>query len=166
MSTLEAVLATKSPRLRRTSIEGRPALELPWGEELTVPRWAPGSVVTCAITAPRLFAAVAPLTGPMTGPAMRVAAPVLRRVIQRLPEGPSESARQRTTTRVAATASAGARATSVSVDIRDVYGFTALALVEGALRISGAGAMTPAQAFDPAEFLDAMRGPLLSWTHP
>ena len=48
----------------------------------------------------------------------------------------------------------------------DVYAFTALALVESALRVEGAGAMSPAQAFDSARMLEALRGPLLSWQPP
>lgn len=166
MSALEGALATPSPQLRRTEIEGRPAIELPWGEELTVPRWAPGATVTCAVTAPRIVRAVAPLAGAMTGPMLRMSAPLLRRLVNRMPEGPNDDARQRTTTRVIATATGGGRSVTVPVDVNDIYGFTALALVECALRVDGAGAMSPAQAFDAAELLDAMSGPLLSWQRP
>jgi short subunit dehydrogenase-like uncharacterized protein len=166
MSALEAAIATPSPRLRRTQIEGKSAVELPWGEDLMVPRWAPGATVTCALTAPRVVRAIAPLVGPMTGPMMRVSAPLLRRLVLRMPEGPSDDARQRTTCRVIATATGGGRSVTVSVDVNDVYGFTALALVESALRVEGEGAMSPAQAFDSAELLEAMRGPLLWWNPP
>jgi short subunit dehydrogenase-like uncharacterized protein len=166
MSAIEAARAEPSPRLRRTEIEGNPAIELPWGEDLTVPRWAPGAVVHCAITAPRVATILAPLAGPATGPMMKLSAPLLRRLANRMPEGPSEDVRAQVTTRVVATARAGNRTATAAVNVNDVYGFTALALVECALRVGGEGAMSPAQAFDAAELLDAMRGPLLSWTRP
>lgn len=166
MSAIEAAVAEPSPRLRRTEIEGKPAVQLPWGEDITIPRWAPGAVVSCAVTAPRIAAMIAPLAGPATGPMMRATAPLLRRVADRLPEGPSEADRASSSTRVVATASTGGQFATVAVEVNDIYGFTALALVEAALRVEGAGAMTPAQAFDSAEILDALRGPLLSWTRP
>jgi short subunit dehydrogenase-like uncharacterized protein len=166
MSAIEAASVEPNPRLRRTEIEGAPAIELPWGEDLTVPRWAPGAVVHCAITAPRIATLVAPLAGPATGPLMRVGAPVLKRLASRMAEGPSDEARSRSSTRVVATAAGGGRTATAAVEVNDVYGFTALALVECALRVGGAGAMSPAQAFDAGELLDAMRGPLLSWTRP
>jgi short subunit dehydrogenase-like uncharacterized protein len=97
---------------------------------------------------------------------MRTSAPLLRRIANRLPEGPAEGVRANSSTRVVATASAGGQSATAAVEVNDIYGFTALALVESALRVDGAGAMTPAQAFDPAEILDALRGPLLSWTPP
>ncbi|HEX3823689.1 MAG TPA: NAD(P)H-binding protein [Mycobacteriales bacterium] len=166
MSALEAALATPSPRLRRTEIEGRTAIGLPWGEELMVPRWAPGAAVDCAITAPRVISAIAPFAGPLTGPMLRLGAPVLRRLVMRMPEGPSDDARQRATCRVVVTASGAGQSVTTSVDVSDVYGFTALALVECAFRVEGGGAMSPAQAFDAGDLLDALRGPMLWWTRP
>jgi short subunit dehydrogenase-like uncharacterized protein len=165
-SAIEAALAEPSPRLRRTEVEGEPALELPWGEQVMVPRWAPGAVVRCAITAPRIATYVAPLAGPATGPMMKLSAPLLRRFADRMPEGPSDEARSTSKTRVVATARAGSDTKTVGVDVNDIYGFTALCLVECAMRVEGSGAMSPAQAFDAAELLDAMRGPLLSWQPP
>ncbi|MBV9486054.1 MAG: NAD(P)H-binding protein [Frankiaceae bacterium] len=165
-SSIEAVLAEPNPRLRRTEIEGHSAINLPWGENLTIPLWAPDTVVECAVTAPRVAAAVAPLAGSATGPLMRLTAPLVRRLVERLPEGPAEDVRANARTRVVATASAGGRSRTVGVDINDVYGFTALALVESALRVAGAGAMSPSQAIDAASILDAMRGPLLAWQRP
>jgi short subunit dehydrogenase-like uncharacterized protein len=166
MSAIEAALAEPSPRLRRTEIEGRPAIQLPWGEDLTIPRWAPGAVVHCALTAPRIATLVAPMAGPATGPMLKIGAPLLRRLAKRMPEGPSDDVRASASTRVVATARAGAHSATAAVEVNDVYGFTALSLVECALRVDGEGAMSPAQAFDAAELLDAMRGPLLSWTRP
>jgi short subunit dehydrogenase-like uncharacterized protein len=166
MSAIEAAVAEPNPRLRRTEIDGRPAVELPWGEDLTIPRWAPGVTVSCAVTAPRIATMIAPLTGPAVGPMMRVSAPLLRRLANRLPEGPADDVRASSSTRVVATASRSGKSATAAVNVDDIYGFTALALVESALRVEGSGAMTPAQAFDPAGMLDALRGPLLSWTPP
>jgi short subunit dehydrogenase-like uncharacterized protein len=160
------MLAERSPRLRRTQIEGHAAVTLPWGESLMIPLWSPGTAVECAVTAPKVAAAVAPLAGSATGPLMRLAAPLLRRAIERMPEGPPEDVRASARTRIIATASASGTARTVGVDVNDVYGFTALALVESALRVEGAGAMSPSQAFDAASILDAMRGPLLAWQRP
>jgi short subunit dehydrogenase-like uncharacterized protein len=166
MSAVEAAVAQPSPRLRRTEVEGQPAVQLPWGEDFTVPRWAPGAVVSCALVAPRVAAMIAPLAGPATGPMVRVSAPLLRRIVDRLPEGPDEQTRAATSTRVVATANAAGQSATASVEVDDIYAFTALALVECALRVEGAGAMSPAQAFDAVAMLDALRGPLLSWQPP
>jgi short subunit dehydrogenase-like uncharacterized protein len=166
MSSVEALVSEPNPRLRRTEIEGRSAVQLPWGEDLMVPRWAPTAEVSCALTAPKAAALIAPLAGPATGPMVRLAAPLLRRLVNRMPEGPSDEVRSSAKTRVVATASVGGKSATAAVDINDVYGFTALALVESALRVEGAGPLTPSQAFDAVEVLDAMRGPLLSWQRP
>lgn len=166
MSSIEALVAEPTPRLHRMEIEGRPALGLPWGEDLTIPLWSPSTAVQCAVTAPRVAAMVAPLAGAAAGPVVRFAAPMLRRLANRLPEGPTDEVRSSAVTRVVATASAGGESKTVGVDINDVYGFTALALVESALRVDGTGALAPSQAFDAADILDAMRGPLLSWQRP
>jgi short subunit dehydrogenase-like uncharacterized protein len=162
-SSIEAIATQSTPRLGRTSIEGRPAIVLPWGEDLTVPLWAPQATVTCAMTAPRLAAAVAPVVGRLAMPALKVGAPLLRRFVERLPEGPSDATRAAAKTRVVATASAGGRSATVAVDVDDVYGFTAVSLVEFALQVDGAGALAPSQAADPTAMLDALSGPLLKW---
>jgi short subunit dehydrogenase-like uncharacterized protein len=165
-SAVAAVLDMPAPKLRRTEVEGQPAIELPWGEQVTVPRWAPGAVVSCAVTAPRVATALAPIAGPITGPTMKVAAPLLRRLVERMPEGPPEDSRSAVTARVVATARSGSRSATVSVEVADVYAFTALALVEYALQVEGSGAMAPSQAVDPTAMLDSLRGPLLSWQPP
>lgn len=166
MSSIEALVAEPRPRMSREQIEGRPAVGLPWGEDLMIPLWSPDTVVQCAVTAPRVAAMVAPLAGAATGPMVRLAAPLLRRLVSRMPEGPTEEVRAGAVTRVVATASAAGVSKTTAVDVNDVYGFTALALVEAALRVEGRGAMAPSQAFDPAAILDAMRGPLLAWQRP
>jgi short subunit dehydrogenase-like uncharacterized protein len=97
---------------------------------------------------------------------LKLGAPLLRRLADRMPEGPADEVRAKTRTRVVAIASAAGTTATAAVKVNDIYGFTALALVESALRVDGAGAMTPAQLSDPADLLDALSGPLLSWTRP
>jgi short subunit dehydrogenase-like uncharacterized protein len=96
---------------------------------------------------------------------LRLAAPVVRRLIERMPEGPSEQVRANAKASVSATATGGSRTASVTVDVNDVYAFTALSLVEFALRVEGKGPMSPAESVDPAAMLDALSGPLLTWHH-
>jgi short subunit dehydrogenase-like uncharacterized protein len=165
-SSLDAVSSIGGTKLGRTEIEGHPAISLPWGEDLTIPRWAPGAVVTCAVTAPKAAQILAPLTAPLVAPTFKLAGPLLRRLVERLPEGPTDDVRSSAKTRVVATATARGESATVSVDIDDVYGFTAITLVEFALQVEGTGALAPSQAVDSAKMLAALQGPLLSWLGP
>jgi short subunit dehydrogenase-like uncharacterized protein len=164
-SAFAAVLAQGNPRIRRSAIAGRPALQLPLGDLLTTGRWAGDATVTANAVVPRAVRAIAPGLGTATGPALRLAAPVVRRLIERMPEGPSEQVRANAKASVSATATGGSRTASVTVDVNDVYAFTALSLVEFALRVEGKGPMSPAESVDPAAMLDALSGPLLTWHH-
>lgn len=161
-SSLEAVSAIGGTKLGRTELEGKPAITLPWGEALTVPRWAPQATVTCAIPVPRAARLLAPITAPLLAPTVKLAGPLLRRMVERLPEGPADDMRSAAKTRVTATAGSRGQSVTVGVDISDVYGFTAVALVEFALQVEGAGAMSPAQAVDSEQMLKALEGPLLT----
>jgi short subunit dehydrogenase-like uncharacterized protein len=66
-----------------------------------------------------------------------------------------------------ASALGGGRRSDGWVTGPDAYGLTAVIAVEGALRLARgeapAGALTPAQAFSPAEFLDALTPHDVSW---
>jgi len=64
---------------------------------------------------------------------------------------------------VSATATLGTQSATVTVEVNDVYAFTALSLVEFALKVEGKGPMSPAESVDSAGVLDALSGPLLSW---
>src|SRR5579875_3891364 len=154
-SIVEAVLVAPDPGLRRTRVGGRPAVTLPWGEEVTVPLWAPGARVTTAVTVAPAVAYAAQSMRPLAGPTLRTSGPLLRRLVERLPEGPSDEQRGRASTTVVATARSGGRAATVTVEVRDVYAFTAVALVECALRIDGSGPMAPSQLAEPRQLLDA-----------
>jgi hypothetical protein len=82
-----------------------------------------------------------------------------------MPEGPTDEMRANARASVSATATRGNQSATVTVNVNDVYAFTALSLVEFALRVDGKGPMSPAEAVDPTQMLDALSGPLLSWHH-
>jgi short subunit dehydrogenase-like uncharacterized protein len=89
--------------------------------------------------------------------ASRGAGPVLDKLLDRMPEGPPEARRARTSfTIVAITTDTGGKQTGVMCEGADVYGLTARLLVEAAMRAGGTGALTPAQALDPVPFLTAV----------
>jgi hypothetical protein len=97
-----------------------------------------------------------------------VAAPVVRRLsgllpklsplVERLPEGPSPRMRARAKFRVLAEALGPGGRSAVLCEGRDVYGLTARFLVAAAQKVTGAGALAPAEALDPVPFLDAVTG--------
>ncbi|MDP9070510.1 MAG: NAD(P)H-binding protein [Actinomycetota bacterium] len=135
-------------------------VSLPWGEEVTVPRHLPGaSVTTVMVMAPLLGAVLGVGTG-----LLRLTRPVVAPLVDRLPSGPGEKRRRRARFRVVAEARApSGRSSSVACEGTDVYRLTARLLVEAALRARGAGALAPAEAFDPEAFLDAVSGEGFSW---
>jgi short subunit dehydrogenase-like uncharacterized protein len=162
-SALGAVLATPDPKLRRSTVGGRPALEVPLGDLVTTGRWAGNATVTVNVAVSKAARAIAPIMGPVTGPLLKAGAPLLRRLVERMPEGPTDEKRASARASVSATATRGSQTATVTVDVTDIYAFTALALVEFAVRADGKGPMSPAESVDSAEMLDALTGPLLSW---
>ncbi len=148
------------------------AVQVPWGEQVTVPLHVPGVAVRTGIAAPRGVTRVAdvlaPAAGFWSGPLLRLGRPLLDRLVERLPEGPTDEARGAAQALVVVQARAGARSARVAVTCRDAYGLTARLLVEAALQVSGTGAMAPAEAFAPRPFLDAVSGEdgngSLSWS--
>ncbi|MGY1945122.1 saccharopine dehydrogenase NADP-binding domain-containing protein [Nocardia asiatica] len=95
--------------------------------------------------------------------------PITPDLIAKLPAGPTEHERaaQRFTYLLDAVDHQGQQTRGV-IRGRDTYGTTAVAAVEAARRLAEgdttAGVRTPAQAFDPADFLDTLSGYDLSWT--
>jgi short subunit dehydrogenase-like uncharacterized protein len=153
----------------------RQAITVPWGEELTVPRFLPGvHVQTAFAVSPTLaygLGAVGPVL-PFTAVLTRFATPLLERLVERMPEGPpretgADRAASGGSTQVVVRATGESGTAGVGVTIGNTYTITATLLVEAAVRVSAdgcpTGALTPAQAFEPAAFLDAVSGPLLSW---
>src|SRR5207253_5605746 len=81
--------------------------------------------------------------------------------------GPSEEARGRARFVIVAEASAGDDVARCVVEGHDLYGVTAAASAEALQRLAApggppAGVLAPAEAFDPAGFLDALKS-YLSW---
>jgi short subunit dehydrogenase-like uncharacterized protein len=147
-------------------LDRRAVSRYPAGEVITVPHHTRTKAVTALITnttvAPvRALAPLLPYT--MPGLALTLRTPLrglIAKSVRALPEGPGEEARRAARFTVAALArSLSGRTRRGSLTGTDVYGTTAVALVEGAQRLteSGrAGALAPATAFDPAGFLDAL----------
>jgi short subunit dehydrogenase-like uncharacterized protein len=140
-------------------------LRYPAGEQITVPRHVETdrvrTLLNGMVVPPRLMP-LAAASSPLLGLAMRTP---LRRataaLVRRLPAGPDESARKaaRFTISCEARGESGARRGIVRGS--DVYGLTAVSLAHGALLCADptydrSGALAPAQAFDPASFLDAL----------
>lgn len=148
----------------------QPVAPYPAGETITAPLHVDTRKVTAVVTAstfaphPRLASVVAPLTAPI-GLAMRSRRlrGLADRAIDRLPEGPPQSARDavRWSVTVEARPAGGGAPRRATVQGRDVYGITAVTVVEGALRMAApgygrSGGLAPAQAYEPREFLAAL----------
>jgi hypothetical protein len=134
----------------------------PGGEVLSVPRHTGASSVAVFFGMPRAAAAVfrsARLTSLLQAVGLAL--------VGQKPGGPSEEARGRARFAVVAEARADGAATRCVVEGRDVYGVTAAACAEAAQRLAAgvdplSGALAPAEAFDPGEFLDTLSS-YLSW---
>jgi short subunit dehydrogenase-like uncharacterized protein len=138
----------------------------PSGEVLTVPRHTRTRAVRSLFAVSALapvgpLAEVVPFTLPVAALALRTPLKsVLGLAADRLPEGPSEDARRRARFVVAALAR-GEEGLDGRCEVRgsDLYGLTAVIAVHSASLLAdagfdGAGALAPAQAFDPVEFLN------------
>lgn len=145
---------------RVTLPEGaRDAIEWPGGERVTVPLHVPGAEVTVTMIVSGFL-----LPGWQLGAAgMAAMAPLLRPFADLLPEGPPAVLRAAARYRVFAEASGPAGRAMVLCEGSDPYGTTARFLVAAAAMVSGTGAMAPAQALDPAAFLDAVAGADFRW---
>ena len=148
-------------------VGSRRMVRYPSGEQITVPRHVDTKAVTTMISATTLVpnrrvASAAPVLMPAFQVAMRTP---LRRalgsLVSRLPEGPDERERQACRFVVVCEARAGSRRRRATVRGSDVYGLTGVTTVEGAMRAAApgydrSGALAPSQAFDPADYLDAL----------
>jgi short subunit dehydrogenase-like uncharacterized protein len=137
----------------------------PAGEHITVPKHVRTKRVRTllsASTAVPLPDVMAPLV--MTPFQLVLRTPVrraLESLIPRLPEGPSLENRRKSRFLISCEARRAGGRTRGSVSGSDPYGLTARTTVEGALRCAAPGydrrgALAPSQAFDPADFLDAL----------
>jgi short subunit dehydrogenase-like uncharacterized protein len=142
----------------------QPMARYPSGETITVPHHTRTKNVTSLLTlstvAPKPLAPVMPYAMPAAAPLLRTPlCGLLHRAVGLLPEGPKEQDRRAATFTIVARAEGTAGKRQGIVRGSDVYGLTAVTLVTGAELLSApgydrAGAMGPAAAFDPAEFLD------------
>jgi short subunit dehydrogenase-like uncharacterized protein len=138
----------------------------PSGEALTVPRHTRTRNVVSLINAsvaaaPGVPDELVPLLQPALSLALHTPARALADVvIDRLPEGPSEEQRRAARfTIVAIARGEDGRTGRGLVRGGDVYGLTAVTAVHSAVLLTQegydrAGALSPASAFEPAEFLD------------
>jgi short subunit dehydrogenase-like uncharacterized protein len=146
---------------------GRRAMtRYPSGEVLTVPRHTRTRAVTSLVTAdtmvpvPGIELAV-PLALPAVALAMHTPAKaIFDLAIDRLPEGPSDEQRRAARFTIVALAfGEDGRTGRGLVSGSDVYGLTAVTAVHSAQLLAdeafdGAGALSPASAFDPVSFLE------------
>src|SRR5262245_3773614 len=148
-------------RARRVKLPDgeRNAIEWPGGERITVPRHVSGAEVAVTMIVPGPL-----LPGWQLGAAgIAALAPFIRPLADFLPEGPPASMRALARYRVFAEASSAAGRAMVVCEGSDPYGMTARFLVAAAARISGSGALAPAQALEPAAFLDAVSCAAFRW---
>jgi len=142
-------------------------LRYPAGEQITVPRHVETARVRTLLNGmavpPKLTPLVVAAT-PLLGLAMRTPLRAATgALIRRLPAAPSERARKASRFLVECEARGGGRTRRGRVRGTDVYGLTATSLAHAATicaepAYDRRGALAPAQAFEPAPFLDALQG--------
>ncbi len=140
-------------------------LRYPAGEQITVPRHVETARVRTLLNGmvvpPRLMP-VAIAASPLLGLAMRTPLrSAMGALIRRLPAAPSEEDRKKARFTIGCEARGKTGTRRGIVRGGDVYGLTAVSLAHGTLLCADSaydrsGALAPAQAFDPASFLDAL----------
>ena len=138
----------------------------PSGEQITVPRHVDVDSIRTVIDLRALLGVeLGPLAAPLLtassyamGTPLRAAA---GKLIARLPEGPSERARGKANYTIVCEARTRTGTRTGILRGRDVYGITARIVAEGAMRMldpafDRSGALTPAQAFEPEDFLASL----------
>jgi hypothetical protein len=88
--------------------------------------------------------------------------------VKRAPEGPGEEDRRRVQFKIDCSARSRNAIRHGHVTGTDVYGLTAASIARGALIVASRGfhhrgALAPAQAFDPREFLASLRDFKIAW---
>lgn len=137
----------------------------PAGEHITVPRHVKTPRVRTLLSASTAVPVPGPAASLVMAPFQLALRTPLRRafeaLVPRLPEGPDEESRRRSRFVIECEARGEGGDRRGHVSGSDPYGLTARTTVEGALRCVGPdyerrGALAPSQAFDPADFLDAL----------
>jgi short subunit dehydrogenase-like uncharacterized protein len=134
----------------------------PGGEVLSVPRHTGARSVAVYLGMPKAMAIV--FRNPRLTSLLQ---PVARALVGKGTGGPDEEARSRARFVIVAQARAGDDGTQCVVEGHDLYGVTAAVCAEAAQRLSAmdeprSGALAPAEAFDPAGFLDGLSS-YLTW---
>jgi short subunit dehydrogenase-like uncharacterized protein len=135
----------------------------PAGEAITVPRHVDVASMDVVIDLRSLMGvSLGPLSAPaMTASGLLMATPARRAVsklIERLPEGPSERGREAVRYTIVCDAEYEGGTRRGILRGPDIYGITSVILAEGAIRMADPsydrrGALAPAEAFDPDSFL-------------
>ena len=149
-TTVEMAQALSSEaRVRRVPFPDgvRTAVEFPFGDVPLAHHAGEARVITTMV----LPSVVAPVVRRLSG-----VLPKLGSLVERLPEGPSPRMRARAKFRVLAEALGPGGRAAVLCEGRDVYGLTARFLVAAAQKVTGSGAMAPAEALDPVPFFDSV----------
>ncbi len=134
----------------------------PGAEVLSVPRHTGARSVAVYLGMPKAAAAL--FRNPRLTALLQ---PIGRALIGQGTGGPSDEARSRARYVIVAQARAGSDAIRCVVEGHDLYGVTAATCAEAAQRLPAmgeprAGARAPAEAFDPAAFLNTLAG-YLTW---
>ena len=134
----------------------------PGGEVLSVPRHTGARSVAVYLGMPKVMATA--FRNPRLTSLLQ---PVARALVGKSTGGPDDDARSRARFVIVAQARADGDETRCVIEGHDLYGVTAAACVEGAQRTSAmgasrSGALAPAEAFDPAGFLDGLSD-YLTW---
>ena len=147
-------------------------LRYPAGEQITVPRHVETARVRTLLNGmvvPSRLMPLAAAASPLLGLAMRTPLRgAMGALIRRLPAAPDEQGRKAARFTISCEARGAAGTRRGTVRGSDVYGLTAVSLMHGALLCADpayerSGALAPAQAFDPASFLDDLAAAGLSY---
>jgi short subunit dehydrogenase-like uncharacterized protein len=150
-----------------------PTMRFPGGEIVTVPRHVKTQHLEVLMDAqsfvPGPLGSLTPAMAPGLGALLRTPArKLLDRVIDRLPEGPSEAKRRAASFTILAKATGtDGRVARGEIRGNDVYGSTALLSVEGISRLcAGApsGVLAPSQAFELDDFMGFLGTIGYSWS--
>lgn len=137
------------------------AVSFPSGEIASVPLHIRTRTVTTLMALPATFALGAPLVAPMLPALTRLANPLLKRLVERLPEGPSDEQRSATTYVISVRLKQGNRTQQAIVQGSDMYATTAAVMAYAAQRFIEergltAGVVAPTQIFSPEAFFQEM----------
>lgn len=148
-------------------------MRFPSGEHLTVPRHLTVRSIETSMSAdsilPTRIAGLMPMLARPAGLAMRTPArAAISRMISLMPEGAGPEGRTSTRFAIACEVTSPTARRRGRLTGTDVYGLTAALIVKGAIaaargEIEPAGALAPAEAFDPAGFLSGLDRFELEW---